>query len=154
MVLKVGNKAPSFKLKNQDAKVITLADLKGKPIVLYFYPKDDTSGCTKEACNFRDEFPKFGKMKAEIIGISADSVESHKKFAEKYKLPFNLLSDEKKEVVEKYGVWQEKSMYGKKYMGIVRTTFIIDGQGKIRKIFEKVKVDEHNQEVMEALKEL
>lgn len=154
MSLNVGDKAPSFKLKNQDAKVVSLADLKGKPIVLYFYPKDDTSGCTKEACNFRDEFPKFGKMKAEIIGVSADSVESHKKFAEKYKLPFNLLSDEKKEVVEKYGVWQEKSMYGKKYMGIVRTTFIIDGQGKIRKIFEKVKVDEHNQEVMEALKEL
>ena len=154
MSLNVGDKAPSFKLKNQDAKVVSLADLKGKPKVLYFYPKDDTSGCTKEACNFRDEFPKFGKMKAEIIGISADSVESHKKFAEKYKLPFNLLSDEKKEIVEKYGVWQEKSMYGKKYMGIVRTTFIIDGQGKIRKIFEKVKVDEHNQEVMEALKEL
>jgi peroxiredoxin Q/BCP len=128
--------------------------MKGKPVVLYFYPKDDTSGCTKEACNFRDEFPKFGKLKAEIIGVSADSVESHKKFAGKYKLPFNLLSDEKKEVVEKYGVWQEKSMYGKKYMGIVRTTFIIDSSGKISKIFPKVKVDEHNQEVMEALKEL
>ena len=154
MSLNVGDKAPSFKLKNQDAKVISLADIKGKPIVLYFYPKDDTSGCTKEACNFRDEFPKFGKMKAEIIGVSADSVESHKKFAEKYKLPFNLLSDEKKEVVEKYGVWQEKSMYGRKYMGIVRTTFIIDPSGKISKIFSKVKVDEHNQEVMEALKEL
>jgi thioredoxin-dependent peroxiredoxin len=154
MALKVGNKAPSFKLKNQDAKVISLADLKGKPIVLYFYPKDDTSGCTKEACNFRDEFPKFGKMKAEIIGISADSVESHKKFALKYNLPFNLLSDEKKEVVEKYSVWQEKSMYGRKYMGIVRTTFIIDASGKISKIFPKVKVEEHNSEVMEALKEL
>jgi peroxiredoxin Q/BCP len=154
MSLNVGDKAPSFKLKNQDAKVISLADLKGKPIVLYFYPKDDTSGCTKEACNFRDEFPKFGKMKAEIIGVSADSVESHKKFAEKYKLPFNLLSDEKKEVVEKYGVWQEKSMYGRKYMGIVRTTFIIDSSGKISKIFPKVKVEEHNSEVMEALKEL
>ena len=154
MSLNVGDKAPSFKLKNQDVEVVSLADLKGKPIVLYFYPKDDTSGCTKEACNFRDEFPKFGKMKAEIIGVSADSVESHKKFAEKYKLPFNLLSDEKKEVVEKYGVWQEKSMYGKKYMGIVRTTFIIDSSGKIRKIFPKVKVDEHNKEVIEALKEL
>jgi thioredoxin-dependent peroxiredoxin len=153
MALNVGDKAPSFKLKNQDAKVISLADLKGKPVVLYFYPKDDTSGCTKEACNFRDEFPKFGKMKAEIIGVSADSVESHKKFADKYKLPFNLLSDEKKEVVEKYGVWQEKSMYGKKYMGIVRTTFIIDPSGKINKIFPKVKVEEHNKEVMEALKE-
>lgn len=154
MAIKVGDKAPSFKLKNQDGKTISLSDLKGKPIVLYFYPKDDTSGCTKEACNFRDEFPKFGKMKAEIIGVSADSVESHKKFAQKYKLPFNLLSDEKKEVIEKYGVWQEKSMYGKKYMGIVRTTFIIDASGKIGKIFPKVKVDNHNKEVMEALKEL
>ena len=154
MELKVGDKAPSFKLKNQDGKIISLSDLRGKPIVLYFYPKDDTSGCTKEACNFRDEFPKFGKMKAEIIGVSADTVESHKKFAQKYKLPFNLLSDEKKEIVAKYGVWQEKSMYGRKYMGIVRTTFIIDPYGKISKIFYKVKVDNHNQEVMEALKEL
>ena len=154
MALVVGDKAPAFKLKNQDGELISLSDLKGKPVVLYFYPKDDTPGCTKEACNFRDEFPKFGKMKAEIIGISADSIESHKKFAEKYKLPFNLLSDEKKEVIEKYGVWQQKSMYGKKYMGIVRTTFIIDASGKIRNIFPKVKVDEHNKEVMEALKEL
>ena len=130
MAINVGDKAPSFKLKNQDAKVISLSDLKGKPVVLYFYPKDDTPGCTKEACNFRDEFPKFGKMKAEIIGVSTDSVESHKKFANKYKLPFNLLSDEKKEVVEKYGVWKEKNMYGKKYMGIERTTFIIRSRRK------------------------
>ena len=154
MALNAGDKAPSFKLKNQDAKVISLSDLKGKPIVLYFYPKDDTPGCTKEACNFRDEFPKFGKMKAEIIGVSIDSVESHKKFADKYKLPFNLLSDDKKEVVEKYGVWKEKNMYGKKYMGIERTTFIINAEGKISKIFPKVKVEEHNKEVMDALKEL
>lgn len=154
MSLESGDKAPSFKLKNQDGKTISLADLKGKPVVLYFYPKDDTPGCTKEACNFRDEFPIFGKLKAEIIGVSIDSVESHKKFAVKYKLPFNLLADDKKEVVEKYGVWQEKSMYGKKYMGIVRTTFIIDADGKISKIFPKVKVDDHNKEVMEALKEL
>jgi len=154
MALKAGDKAPSFKLKNQNDKTVSLSDLKGKPVVLYFYPKDDTSGCTKEACNFRDEFPKFKKSKAEIIGVSADSVESHKNFAEKYKLPFNLLSDEKKEIIEKYGVWQEKSMYGRKYMGIVRTTFIIDQSGKIRKIFPKVKVKEHNKEVMETLKEL
>lgn len=154
MALKDGDKAPSFKLKNQDGKIVSLANLKGKPVVLYFYPKDDTSGCTKEACNFRDEFPKFKKSRAEIIGVSADSVESHKKFAEKYKLPFDLLSDEKKEILEKYGVWQEKSMYGRKYMGIVRTTFIIDQSGKIRKIFPKVKVNDHNKEVMEALKEL
>jgi peroxiredoxin Q/BCP len=154
MALKVGDKAPAFKLKNQDGKTISLSELNGKPVVLYFYPKDDTSGCTKEACNFRDEFPKFGKMKAEILGVSADSVDSHKKFAEKYNLPFDLLSDEKKETIEKYGVWQEKSMYGRKYMGIVRTTFIINSSGKISKIFPKVKVDKHNQEVMEALKEL
>jgi peroxiredoxin Q/BCP len=154
MSLKVGDKAPAFKLKNQDGETISLNDLKGKPVVLYFYPKDNTSGCTKEACNFRDEFPKFRKIKAEIIGVSADSVESHKKFADKYKLPFNLLSDEKKEVLEKYGVWQEKSMYGKKYMGIVRTTFVIGSDGKIKKIFPKVKVDNHNKEVMEALKEI
>ena len=154
MSLKVGDKAPAFKLKNQDGEIISLNDLKGKPVVLYFYPKDNTSGCTKEACNFRDEFPKFRKIKAEIIGVSADSVESHKKFADKYKLPFNLLSDEKEEVLEKYGVWQEKSMYGKKYMGIVRTTFVIGSDGKIKKIFPKVKVDNHNKEVMEALKKI
>lgn len=154
MALEVGVKAPSFKLKNQDGKTISLTDLKGKPIVLYFYPKDDTSGCTKEACNFRDEFPKFGKLKAEIVGVSTDSIGSHKKFAEKYKLPFDLLSDESKEIVKKYGVWKEKNMYGRKYMGIERTTFIIDPSGKISKIFPKVKVEEHNNEIMEALKEL
>jgi len=115
MTLKVGDKAPSFKLKNQNDKTVSLSDLKGEPVVLYFYPKDDTSGCTKEACNFRDEFPKFKKSKAEIIGVSADSVESHKKFAEKYKLPFNLLSDEKKEIIENYGVWQEIYGYSKNY---------------------------------------
>lgn len=154
MALKVGDKAPAFKLKNQDGEIISLSDLKGKPVVLYFYPKDDTPGCTKEACNFRDEFPKFGKLKAEIIGISTDSVESHKKFADKYKLPFNLLADEKKEIVENYSVWKEKNMYGRKYMGIERTTFIIHANGKISKIFPKVKVDDHNKEVMDALKEL
>ena len=154
MTLNVGDKAPSFKLKNQDGEIISSADLKGKSVVLYFYPKDDTLGCTKESCNFRDEFPKFGKLNAEIVGVSADSVDSHRKFANKYNFPFNLLSDEKKEVIEKYGVWQEKSMYGRKYMGIVRTTFIIDPSGKISKIFPKVKIDGHNEEVMEALKEL
>ena len=154
MALKAGDKAPSFKLKNQDGKTISLADLKGKPIVLYFYPKDDTSGCTREACNFRDELPKFGKLNAVILGVSPDSVESHKKFAAKYKLPFSLLSDEKKTVIEKYDVWKEKSMYGRKYMGVERSTFIIDADGKIRNIFRKVKVDKHNQEVMNAIKEL
>ena len=154
MALKVGDKAPAFKLKNQDEDTISLSGLKGKPVVLYFYPKDDTPGCTKEACNFRDEFPKFGKLKAEIIGISTDSVKSHKKFAEKYGLPFILLADEKKQVVQEYGVWKEKNMYGRKYMGIERTTFIINSDGRIANLFPKVKVDEHNKEVMEALKEL
>ena len=149
-----GKKAPAFSLKDQDGKKVSLNELKGKNIVLYFYPKDNTSGCTKEACNFRDEFPKFGKLKAVILGVSPDSVESHKKFAAKYDLPFTLLSDEDKTVVEKYGVWQEKSMYGRKYMGVVRSTFIIDKEGKIRKIFRKVKVADHNKEVMEALKEI
>ncbi len=152
--LKPGVKAPSFKLKNQDGKTISLNDLKEKNIILYFYPKDNTSGCTKEACNFRDEFPKFGKLNAVILGVSPDSVESHLKFKNKYKLPFDLLSDEKKEVLKKYDVWKEKNMYGRKYMGVERTTVIIDGKGKISKIFPKVKVDKHNAEVMEALKEL
>lgn len=151
-MLEAGKKAPDFSLYNQDEKKISLTDFIGKEIILYFYPKDDTSGCTKEACSFRDDFPKFSKSDAVIIGISPDSVKSHKKFAEKYKLPFNLLADEEKKVLEKYGVWKEKSMYGRKYMGVERTTFIIDKKGKIKKIFNKVKVDMHNKEVMEALK--
>ena len=149
-----GKKAPAIKLKNQDGKTISLNDFNDQNIVLYFYPKDNTSGCTKEACNFRDEFPKFGKLDAVILGVSPDSVESHKKFAEKYNLPFDFLSDEKKEVVKKYDVWKEKNMYGRKYMGVVRSTFTIDKNRKIRKIFSKVKVADHNKEVMEALKEI
>ena len=151
-MLKEGQKAPNFKLADQNGQIISLNSFKGKNVVLYFYPKDNTSGCTKEACNFRDEFPMFSKIDAVILGVSPDSVVSHKKFAAKYNLPFSLLSDEKKEVLEKYGVWQEKSMYGKKYMGVVRTTFIIDQNGKIKKIFPKVSVDEHNQEILEVLK--
>ena len=151
-MIEEGKKAPDFKLKNQDGETISLKDLKGKNVVLYFYPKDNTSGCTKEACNFRDEFPKFKNVDAVILGVSPDSVASHKKFAEKYDLPFNLLSDEEKKVLEQYGVWQEKSMYGKKYMGVVRTTVVIDENGKVRKIFPKVKVDGHNKEVLDALK--
>jgi peroxiredoxin Q/BCP len=150
-MLEIGKIAPNFKLKDQNNKVMSLSDYKGKNIVLYFYPKDNTSGCTAEACNFRDEFPKFGNSNAVVLGVSPDSVESHKKFADKYKLPFTLLSDEKKEVLEKYEVWKEKSMYGKKYMGVERTTYIIDVEGKIKKIFSKVKVPDHNKEVMEAL---
>lgn len=151
-MIEEGKKAPDFKLKNQEGKTISLNDFKGRNVVLYFYPKDNTSGCTKEACNFRDEFPRFKNIDAVILGVSPDSVESHKKFAEKYDLPFNLLSDEEKNVLELYGVWKEKSMYGRKYMGVERTTVVIGEDGKIKKIFSKVKVDGHNDEVLEALK--
>jgi thioredoxin-dependent peroxiredoxin len=152
-MLEEGKPAPFFELKDQDGNNISLKDFKGKKVVLYFYPKDDTPGCTKESCNFRDEFPRFTGANAAVVGISPDSVQSHKKFAEKYKLPFTLLADEEKEVVKKYGVWKEKSMYGKKYMGVERTTFIIDENGKIKKIFSKVKVDGHNDEVYQALED-
>ena len=152
-MLETGKKAPDFTLPDQDDKKISLKDFIGKKVVLYFYPKDNTSGCTKEACNFRDDFPKFKKSDAVIIGISPDSSASHKKFIEKYNLPFTLLSNEDKKVLEKYEVWKEKSMYGRKYMGVERTTYIIDEKGKIKKIFNKVKVDGHNQEVMEELKD-
>jgi len=145
-------KAPDFKLKDQNEKEISLSDYKGKNVILYFYPKDNTSGCTAEACSFRDDFPKFKKVDAVILGVSPDSVESHKKFVKKYDLNFSLLADEEKEVVKKYDVWKEKSMYGRKYMGVERTTFIIDPEGKIKKIFRKVKVQGHNEEVMEAVK--
>ena len=137
---------------NQNGEKISLKDYLGKKIILYFYPKDNTSGCTKEACNFRDAFPKFKKTDAIILGVSPDSVDSHKKFAEKYQLNFNLLADEEKKVVQLYGVWKEKSMYGRKYMGVERTTFIIDEKGRIKNIFTKVKVDGHDKEVLEALK--
>ncbi len=153
-MIKEGNKAPVFSLPDQDGKKVSLSDLRGKNIVLYFYPKDNTSGCTKEACQFRDAFPRFKGANALIIGISPDSVESHKKFEKKYELPFTLLSDEKKLVLEKYEVWKEKSMYGRKYMGVERTTFIIDKEGKIRNIFNKVKVSDHEKQVLQALKEL
>lgn len=152
-MLEVGKKAPDFSLLNQDEKKISLKDYVGQKVVLYFYPKDDTSGCTKEACSFSDDLPKFSKIDAVILGVSPDSVKSHKKFSEKYKLKFDLLADDEKNVVEKYGVWKEKSMYGRKYLGVERTTFIIDEKGKIKKIFNKVKVDGHNKEVLEALKE-
>ena len=152
-MLEVGKKAPDFNLLNQDEKKISLKDFVGQKVVLYFYPKDDTSGCTKEACSFSDDLPKFSKIDAVILGVSPDSVKSHKKFSEKYKLKFDLLADEEKNVIEKYDVWKEKSMYGRKYMGVERTTFIIDEKGKIKKIFNKVKVDGHNKEVLEALKD-
>jgi thioredoxin-dependent peroxiredoxin len=153
-MIEPGSKAPSFALPDQDGKTVSLEDFKGRNVILYFYPKDDTPGCTKEACNFRDEMPRFRNLNAEIIGISTDSVKSHKKFSEKYNLPFTLLSDENKEVVQDYGVWKEKNMYGRKSMGTERTTFIMDKEGVVKKVFRKVKVDNHNSEVEEALRQL
>ena len=138
----VGSKAPDFN---------GLKDLKGKNIVLYFYPKDDTPGCTVEACGLRDSFKEIEKLDAVILGVSPDSARSHDKFIAKFQLPFALLPDEDKKICQDYGVWVEKSMYGKKYMGVARTTFIIDKNGKIAKVFEKVKPEGHDQEILAAL---
>lgn len=146
-----GSKAPAFSLKDDSGQTVRLSALKGKTVVLYFYPKDDTPGCTKEACSFRDGFKAIQKKGAVLLGVSPDSVESHKKFKTKFKLNFPLLSDDEKKVVAAYGVWKEKSLYGRKYMGVERTTFVIDGTGKIRKIFPKVKVDGHYEEVLAEL---
>ena len=150
-----GKLAPDFALPASGGEQFKLSDLKGKKkVVLYFYPKDDTPGCTKEACDFRDSIKKIQQQDAVVLGVSADPVKSHEKFIEKFKLPFPLLSDEDKKVIKDYGVWQEKSMYGKKYMGIMRTTVVIGKDGKVAKIFPKVKVDGHADEVLETLKSL
>jgi thioredoxin-dependent peroxiredoxin len=153
MELKIGQRAPDFNVMNNKGENVKLSDLKGKKVVLYFYPKDDTPGCTTEACAFRDGIDQIKKRGAVVLGVSADSVDSHKKFIDKFDLNFPLLADTDKKMVEAYGTWKEKSMYGKKYMGIERTTFIIDEQGKISHIFPKVKVNEHYEEVLQALKE-
>lgn len=150
-MLKIGDKAPDFTLLSDKKESVTLSNLRGKKVVLYFYPKDDTSGCTKEACGFRDNLPKIETQKAAILGVSPDSVESHQKFIKKYNLNFTLLSDPDHKIAEDYGVWGEKSMYGKTYWGILRTTFIIDEHGKIVRIFEKVKVDGHAEEILDSL---
>jgi peroxiredoxin Q/BCP len=151
MALEIGDKAPEFTLPTDGDGSVSLAKLKGKKVVLYFYPKDDTSGCTAEACAFRDMFPRFKKMDAVVIGISRDSVASHDKFKKKYELPFILASDDKGKVTEDYGVWVQKSMYGRKYMGIERATFLIDEKGKIQQIWHKVKVPGHADEVLKAV---
>jgi peroxiredoxin Q/BCP len=148
---KIGDKAPDFSLMGDDGRKHSLKDFKGKKVVLFFYPKDDTSGCTKEACSFRDNTLLIKKKGAVILGVSGDSVESHKKFVSKYDLNFVLLSNEDRTVLDAYGVWKEKSMYGRTFMGIERTTFIIDEHGKISHIFPKVKVDGHTEEVLNAL---
>ncbi len=150
-MLKIGDKAPEFSLVADSRGKISLKDLKGKKVVLYFYPKDMTSGCTQEACDFRDNIKKFEKKNTVVIGVSPDDTKSHNKFKDKYELPFTLLSDETKTMLNDYGVWQEKSMYGRKYMGVVRTTFIIDEKGIIEKIYEKVKVPGHIAELLNEI---
>ena len=151
--LKEGTKAPEFSLPASNEKNISLKNFKGKErVVLYFYPKDDTPGCTVEACGFRDKIKEIEKLDAVLLGVSPDGVKSHNKFIEKFKLPFVLLADEEKEVCKKYGVWVKKSMYGREYMGVARTTFVIGKDGKIQKIYEKVKPEIHAEEVLAALK--
>jgi peroxiredoxin Q/BCP len=149
--LTVGAKAPAFSLPDQKGKRISLGDFKGKTVVLYFYPKDDTPGCTTEACAYRDEHSAFQKKGAVVLGISPDDEESHAKFSEKFSLPFRLLADEGHKIAEAYGVWVEKSMYGKKYMGVERSTFVIGPEGKLKAIYRKVKAGEHVAEVLAAL---
>ena len=144
----IQNKAPEFSLPDQNGQPHTLADFLGRWVVLYFYPKDDTPGCTKEACSFRDGFARFKRAGIVVLGVSADSVREHAKFVEKYELPFLLLADESKIVVEQYGVWAKKKFMGREYMGILRTTFLIDPAGKIAKIYENVKPEEHAEEVL------
>lgn len=150
-MLKVGDKAPAFTLRDDSGKKVSLKDFKGKRVVLYFYPKDLTPGCTVEACDFRDASALIKKKKAVVLGVSKDKVITHQKFKEKHELNFPLLSDEEGKVCKDYGVWQEKSLYGKKYMGIARTTFIIGPTGKVEHVFEKVKVKGHTKEVLELL---
>jgi len=152
-MIKEGFKIPDFTLDVTDGAKISLKDLKGKWTVLYFYPKDSTPGCTTEACNFRDSYAGYKKLGAQIIGVSADSVESHGKFASKYELPFPLIADTEKVLIDAFGVMKEKNMYGKKFMGIVRSTFIINPEGVVDKVFGSVKADTHDGEVLEYLSE-
>jgi len=146
-----GDKAPDFTLPSSTGKSVKLSDLRGKNVVLYFYPKDDTPGCTAEACGFRDNLPKFGSLDAVILGVSKDSPDSHSGFIKKYGLNFTLLSDEDLKVNNLYGTWVEKENYGRKYWGTERSTFVIGKDGRIRKVFRKVKVDGHEKEVLQAL---
>ena len=153
-MIEPGKKAPSFSLPDQAGKVHTLADYAGQPVVIYFYPKDDTPGCTKESCAFQDNLPKFKKSKAAVLGMSMLDAKSKAKFAKKFDLTFPLLADEDHAVMEKYGVWQEKSMYGRKYMGVARTTYLIGADGKVVQRWDAVKVDGHAEEVLTAVQQL
>ena len=153
-LIDAGKKAPAFSLNDQDGKTLKLADYSGKPVVLYFYPKDDTPGCTKESCEFRDNLPDFKKSKAAIFGVSILDEKSKKKFADKLDLNFPLLADADHSIADKYGVWQEKSLYGRKFMGIVRTTYLIGTDGKVARRWDNVKVDGHAEEVLGAVQKL
>lgn len=149
--LQVGDKAPGFTGLNQEGKEIKLEDFSGSKLILYFYPKDDTPGCTAEACNFNDNHNSWLDKGYSVVGVSPDDVESHRKFREKYGLQFDLIADPEKKILEAYGVWGEKNMYGKKYMGVLRTTFIIDEEGIIQKIFEKVDTKDHTNQIIKNL---
>jgi thioredoxin-dependent peroxiredoxin len=153
-MIEEGKKAPAFSLNDEAGKRVKLADFAGKYVVLYFYPKDDTPGCTKEACSFRDEHSKLEKAGAVVLGVSPDDEKRHVKFIEKYQLPFTLLADPEHAVAEKYGAWGEKNNYGKKYMGIVRSTFLIGPDGKVAKVWPKVKPEGHAEEVLDVLRAL
>jgi peroxiredoxin Q/BCP len=152
--IEAGQTAPAFTLTADDGSKVRLADLKGSPVVLYFYPKDDTPGCTKEACAFRDRHKELQKLGVKVVGVSPDSVESHVKFRDKYKLNFPLLADADHKLAEKFGAWREKNMYGKKSMGVQRSTFLIDAKGKVAKVWKRVSVEGHDAAVIEAVKEL
>ncbi len=152
--IEAGAKAPAFTLTADDGSKVRLSEQKGSPVVLYFYPKDDTPGCTKEGCAFRDAQAKLAKSDAKVFGVSPDDVESHVKFRDKYSLNFPLLADPDHKIAEKYGAWREKNMYGKKSMGIQRSTFVIDADGKVAKVWKRVKVDGHDEQVLAALAEL
>jgi thioredoxin-dependent peroxiredoxin len=149
-MLKEGEAAPDFESRDAEGNTVKLSDLRGRKVVLYFYPKDDTPGCTKEACSFRDSFAEFGRRGIEVLGVSTDDEKSHRKFAEKYSLPFKLLADTDHRVADLYGVYGEKQFMGRKYMGVARKTFLIDEEGRLRKVFDQVKVDEHADEVLSA----
>ena len=146
-----GDKAPLFEGVNQDGKKISLSDFKGKKLILYFYPKDDTPGCTAESCNLNDNYEMWLKKGFEVVGVSPDNEKSHLKFIDKFGLKFNLIADTKKEILEAYGAWGEKSMYGKKYMGVLRTTYVINENGIIEAVFEKVETGNHTKQIIEAL---
>lgn len=150
-MLEVGMKAPDFQLMNQEGKEVSLSEYKGKKVILYFYPRDNTPGCTKQACGFAELYPQFQEKGAIVLGISKDSVTSHQKFKEKYQLPFTLLSDPQLQAIQAYDVWKEKNMYGKKVMGVVRTTYLIDEEGMIVKAFDKVKAANNPQQMLDEI---